>query len=138
MAGIEWKAAYSVGDHKLDQDHRHMFALMNELDDALSVRPRSSVISQILKALVHYADHHFADEERAMRNSGYPAHDDHCKEHLTLGVQAQTLEAEYENGNTQVAIEVLYFLSSWLENHILHSDVAYAEFLRNKRVGELA
>lgn len=129
MPLIEWTPSYSVGVERFDDDHQQLFRLLNELNDAMRERRGKSVIGMVLSELVAYTQHHFAAEEVAMKRCGYGRYQEHRDEHDALTKRVREFAAEYERGNALVSVDVLCFLRDWLENHILHSDRAYAECL---------
>ncbi|MGO9480190.1 MAG: hypothetical protein ACLP05_00220 [Candidatus Kryptoniota bacterium] len=48
--------------------------------------------------------------------------------------QVSVVKGEYEKGNMSITVEVMTFLKSWLNNHILNADKKYTAFLNAKGV----
>lgn len=129
MALIEWKDEYSVSVRRFDGDHKKLFSLLNELNDAMAQGRGRFVIQGVLHQLMDYTRKHFADEETAMRGAGFNGLQAHIAEHRALTAKVEKFSADYSNGNVSITIDVLYFLRDWLDKHILSTDRRYKEAL---------
>ncbi len=130
MELMEWLPEYSVGSMKLDDDHRQLFRLINELNEAMRERRGKEVIAPVLVQLHTYASRHFEAEEAVMKHCGYPHLAKHCQEHRTFTQSVESLIDEYERGNKLISIDVLLFLRDWIQKHILYSDQDYAGYMK--------
>src|SRR5512134_3985517 len=77
---IRWTPALAVGDADIDDQHRELFRRAARLIDALRSGDRGEVLPT-LAYLEAYAVHHFAGEERLMRELGYPGLAEHVAAH---------------------------------------------------------
>lgn len=127
-----WDPQYSVGIEEIDSQHRHLFALFNELYEALQQGRGPAVIHKVLADVVEYTGYHFAHEEALFLHFDYPHTQAHLAEHETLTEQAKLLSERLQEGQKDVMLATLKFLSDWLTDHILGSDMRYASFLREK------
>ncbi len=130
MALFEWKSEYSVSVKRFDGDHKKLFSLLNELNDAMALGQGRFVIQSVLQQLLDYTRQHFAAEEAAMRTVAFEGLSSHIVEHRELTAKVEEFAAEYKNGGSSVTIEVLYFLRDWLDHHILCTDHKYKEALK--------
>ncbi len=130
MALFQWKHEYSVSVKRFDADHKKLFSLLNELNDAMASGQGRFVIQSVLQQLTDYTRQHFAAEESAMRIAAFDGLPAHIIEHRELTIKVEKFSAEYNNGNTSITIDILYFLRDWLDNHILCTDRKYAEALK--------
>lgn len=126
MPLMEWKPEYSVGVERLDQDHKQLIRMLNELNDAMHEQRGRAAIGPILAELLQYTERHFGAEEVAMKRCGYANYDAHRAQHRELTEKVRLMSHEYELGDALISVEALYFLRDWLESHILKSDQAYA------------
>ena len=85
-AGIDWKPFYSVSDSFLDDQHKEIIGLVNDLYVAIERGNDDGVLKPLLEKFAHYAKEHFDCEERIMLEHGYPL----LEEHKALHDQAQT------------------------------------------------
>jgi hemerythrin len=134
MPLLEWSAKYSVRVRELDWQHQQLFAMLNELYDAMQAGNGRAVIGAILQRLLNYTDYHFKSEEALLREHGYEEDASHRAEHAALGYRAKALMLRFEGGEIGVAAETLRFLADWLKSHIVGSDMKYAGFLNGKGV----
>jgi hemerythrin len=135
MPLMVWDAKqHSVHVQKFDSDHKHLFALVNQLTDAMQARRGKNVLGIILGQLVRYTQQHFASEEVEMARTAFPEYKLHVSEHQQLTAKVEGFAREYEAGNALVSIELLHFLRDWLEQHILDTDKKYGPHLNTKGV----
>jgi hemerythrin-like metal-binding protein len=87
-----------------------------------------------LTELVEYTAYHFESEERLMLQYDYPEHDEHKEQHDSLAEKARQFRDDFRQGQESRAMDVMLFLSNWLNVHILEVDKRYATFLSDKGV----
>ncbi len=132
MALITWTDALSVDVKEIDTQHQRLFDLMNKLHEAMKIGKGKDVLGGILGDLVQYTVVHFSNEEAYLKKYDYPEYAQHKKIHDDLTQKAKALKASFEQGKQTVSIEVLTFLTDWLNNHILKTDKRYSSFLNGK------
>ena len=135
MAFLDWSPELSVGFEEIDDDHKKLIEMLNALSDAATEAKGNradAVVGQVLNELLSYTMWHFRHEERLMQTHGYPDFFEHKTQHGDLGEQATGLQKRFQDGNLDVAGEVLPFLKSWLADHILGTDKKLAAFLNDK------
>ena len=131
MSAFVWEDKYSLHIAEIDRQHQRLFALFNELYDAMQQGYGSEVIDKVLTSVVDYTAYHFAFEEKLLKEAGYKDEASHRAEHARLGEQAKQLVQRLKAAgpDTPVVIATLQFLGEWLAKHILVSDKEYAPFL---------
>ena len=128
MALIEWTKEMSVGLAELDEDHRTLIRIINDLADQQSNGDAKS-LQTTFERLKHYAEFHFAREESVMRAAGYNVVQNHQGEHRAFEGKMRALSQRLEE-NPQTAIgeinrDLLEYLKKWLQHHILVIDMDY-------------
>lgn len=131
MALFTWNSSYSVSVEQFDTEHQKLFALVNELNDAMRAGQGRFVLRIVLDSLIAYTNQHFAAEERAMKATRFPGYEAHAEEHRRLTEQVNDFAKQFEAGETSITIDVLYFLRDWLLNHIVTTDKKYSQHLKN-------
>ncbi len=134
MSLFMWDARYALNIAEIDRQHQKLFALFNELYDAMQQGHGNEVVDDVLTRVVDYTAYHFATEEKLFLQYGYSEEAAHRAEHAKMKQQAKALVQKQRGGNGQVAIATLKFLCDWLNNHILVSDKKFAPFLIEKGV----
>lgn len=129
-----WDAKYSVGITRLDDQHRRLLQMLNNLQQAMLGGKSREVISRIVEELVQYTKTHFTSEEAYFQMYGYPEAEAHKREHQEFIQKVHHFQSELAKGKASLSIEVLQFLSDWTKTHILGSDKKYGPFLQSKGV----
>jgi hemerythrin-like metal-binding protein len=131
MTAFVWEDKYSLQIAELDRQHQKLFALFNELYDAMQQGHAGEVIDKVLTQVVDYTAYHFAFEEKMLKEAGFKEEAAHRAEHGKLADQAKALaqKLKAQGSDTTLAIATLKFLGDWLARHILVSDKTFAPFL---------
>ena len=136
MGLADWDDSYSVGYKKLDDQHKNLFRLINELN-ALSVQKVSSVTFQdLMDEILDYTAYHFFAEEEVMRKHGYPNAEKHKLEHDEMRRTMRNFYARCIDEDFVCLNEVLAALIDWLHSHLGRSDALYAEYFREIGVSQ--
>lgn len=133
-----WSDAYTTGVRVLDNDHRELFAIVNELHALIERKktPSRFEIKAIIDSLARYTREHFDREERLLRDYGYPDLDDHIDKHNDFKrLLMAVVKIEVEEPHRIDPRRLLGFLGAWLEHHILKEDRHYIPFLTGKAEG---
>ncbi len=134
MPLIQWNNELSVGINSIDEQHKILVNMINALNEAMISGQTKKILAEILDGLAAYTVNHFAYEEDLFAQYGYSQSQAHINEHHSLMEQVKNLQSKMDNGDFMISVEVMVFLKGWLINHILKTDKAYAEFLRDKGV----
>lgn len=131
---MEWSDTLCVGIEEIDNQHKALVGLLNQLHTAIYEKHGSAACMEILDKLVEYTRVHFTVEESLMRILGYPEYEDHHEEHDKLITQVVELQQKLKSGKVNVSFELLHFLRGWLSHHILETDKAYVPYFLSKGV----
>ena len=129
MALFQWDNSFSVNNSEIDEQHKKLVALLNQLHDAMGQGKSREVLGEIFNELVLYTKSHFKSEENHMLNKNYPDFTIHRLEHQKLTNQVLKLKQDFDSGKAVISIELLNFLKEWLKKHILESDKKYVPYL---------
>lgn len=129
MALIEWNDSFSVGVATIDAQHAGLVNTLNELHDAMMGGHGRERTEALLTSLIAYTKSHFACEEAMLEAAGYADLEEHRVLHRKLTEQVQEYVERYQRGESTVSLHLLNFLRSWLVEHILQEDKAYAPTL---------
>lgn len=134
MSLIEWKDSLSVKIMDIDNQHRELIRILNELHEAMKTGKAKNVLNDILNRLIGYTKSHFKTEERLFILHKYPLAEQHIAEHDNFVNKVAEFKKKFDSGNVSLSIEVIKFLSSWVENHITGTDKKYTEFFNSKGI----
>ncbi len=131
---FRWTEKYSVNVVALDNQHKRLFAIINELNQALAHGEGRVAAGAVLQELVDYAVSHFAAEEALLAEYKFPESAAHRAGHNRFTEAMARFQADHRAGKPGVPVSLILFLQSWLKEHILESDKAYSSFLNARGV----
>ena len=134
MALLTWQDKYSVGIKQIDDQHKQLITMINELNDAMLAGKGKEVLMTVLNKLASYCVSHFDVEEKLFDTHGYPETADHKEKHHKMTAKVTALIGEVQSGKSTVSIEVMNFLKNWLDKHIMETDKKYGPYLNSKGV----
>jgi methyl-accepting chemotaxis protein/hemerythrin len=123
---IKWSDEYSVSVPSIDEQHKVLFRLVNQLFSGVKAMDQE-VIHEVLDELVNYTVNHFKFEEQIFSKIHYSHEADHKDHHKALVTQVGSFVKEFKSGQGMVDFRLLNFLRSWLKGHILIEDMKYKD-----------
>jgi len=130
MALIKWDNNFRVNVPLIDYQHKHLIAMINELNDALQIGKGNDVSGKIVRNLVTYTKTHFKTEEDLFAKFRYPDSARHKMEHDAFIKKVEVFSDELEKGKLSLSMDIISFLSDWLSHHILGTDRKYIQFFK--------
>lgn len=130
MSIIEWSEDMSVGVARLDEHHRRLIDLTNQLGSAIADGDPEHTTGAVLGELVRYVYYHFGEEERLMEQAAYGGLDAHRRHHRAMAEHVRGLESSFDRDPGAVIAGQLHaFLADWLVQHIRSEDALYKPVL---------
>ena len=124
---IAWSDEMSVGHAELDRDHQRLIGILNNLGVNMEQGNRN-IVEFVLDDLAHYAEVHFRREERHLEDIGFADLVRHRAIHDGISLRIEDAKWKYFQGfSATLENELLVFLTTWLNHHILVEDMRYAE-----------
>lgn len=122
----EMKDEFKIGVEMIDEEHRKLFELTNDvyilLQDKFTVDKYDKIIS-ILNNLKEYAIYHFDSEEKYMESINYKRMFTQKIEHAKFIDTVNKLDFNHiDKDQEKYLFTILDFLTEWLTEHILKSD----------------
>ena len=125
-----WTNKLSVGVQQVDEDHKVLISLLNELSEP---GLKAEDVDGIISNLIDYTLYHFRREEAVMKACGYPYLEAHRKVHRHLGAKVGQFAEEWrKDGGAELIQELLEFLRTWLVDHIMQEDAEIGPFVIGK------
>lgn len=131
-----WQPEFATGIRIIDDQHRVLIALLNEIHMKINDRSASSELDLIVQGLINYAGYHFGTEERCAADAGYSeARPDeaaaHLAQHRAFAARVAQMKQQLGTGQRVSRVDLVAFLRDWLINHILNTDKELGDFLRS-------
>lgn len=133
MAILNWNNQLALGIGSVDEQHKHLIDLTNQLDEAVALGTDRDTLIKIVNSLIDYTVYHFQDEEQLMLASKfnpkvYAAHE---AEHQEFVAKMLTIQSEVEADINALSKDLMDYLVNWLCHHILSTDKQMALSLIN-------
>jgi hemerythrin len=122
-----WTDEMSVSVKEIDDQHRHLVQMVNSLYRALVESGGRQQQAVAIQGMVQYAATHFKLEEDYMRKFRYEKAAAHIREHEVFRAKARDLSERSKASGFILTLEVLDFLKTWLNRHILGVDRQYMD-----------
>ncbi|MDH5559529.1 MAG: bacteriohemerythrin [Deltaproteobacteria bacterium] len=134
MEFFEWKKDYELGIKLVDEEHKQLVKLINELERAITENKTDQVIKGVLQGLKGYINIHFTVEEEYMNVYDYSGLKSHTEAHEQFKKKIFSISHDLEEGGLDIPKSVLVYLKKWLQEHILETDRKLCLFLKEQKI----
>jgi hemerythrin-like metal-binding protein len=136
MTFAMWDEKLATGIKEIDDDHKRLFDLVDQFHEAYACGEGNAMLGHVFETLFDYTDSHFRREEDLAAKEAYPRRDHHRQLHETLKAEVIVLFDRFraddrQGGETDLALELMAFLSNWLHFHITEEDMDLRDFLNS-------
>ncbi|MBG0777164.1 MAG: bacteriohemerythrin [Desulfovibrionaceae bacterium] len=131
---IVWDDALSVGVASVDEQHKALVGMINDLHAAMRSGKAKTAVQDLVRGLQDYTVFHFGHEEQLFDQTGYPAAPAHKREHRAFVDKVKEFAEAFASGRASLTVEVMDFLKKWLINHINGTDKKYGPHMNEHGV----
>ena len=132
MDALTWKPEYEIGAPQIDEQHRQLVHLANDLYRIVENGSDNRSLLRAFEALINYTENHFREEEALWQQIDSPHLADQEKDHDRLAEELRTLifpaDAVAEG---KVGANLKEWLSNRLLPHMMHKDQKAAQSLKD-------
>lgn len=129
MAYFDWADDMVIDQGPIDDDHRHLVDLVNQLHTATNDGRGIDVVDAILGELIRYTKGHLQREEALMASIQFPQLAQHKVHHDSFAEHIDRLKQKYDQGSITVAAQLSMVLRDWLSLHIRRNDKEIKYFM---------
>jgi hemerythrin len=128
---VEWNERYTVGIQQIDDQHKVLLRLINNLypdcfNEDSGARRRFMLA---LYGLVNYIRYHFAGEERILERIKYPDYTAHKRQHDEFIREILEWVEVFERLRTGSPKNFVRYIRDWMVTHITLIDKKYATYI---------
>lgn len=117
---VTWEESLTVGVDIIDEQHRILIDLANDLYVANKTGGSDSVVETLFQVITNFSLNHFETEEELFKeDASYLVH---CHEHYQLIKRLHRYQVDFHN-NRHGEIDPGTFFRKWLLDHIAGTDV---------------
>ncbi len=128
---INWDQSFSVGIKQIDQQHKKLVDLVNQLHNGMKSGNSKQLMGRILDELVNYTAVHFKTEEDIFERINYSGKEEHERIHEDLVGKVIEFQQAFHSGNALISMDLMKFLKDWLVNHIKGEDRKYIQSMHD-------
>jgi len=128
---MEFNDSNLVGVAEIDNQHRHLVRLVNEINHFISAQASHLQIEAQIDGLLKYTVQHFQTEHHLMLAHNYPNTQEHDLEHGKLTSELRQLIRKMDGEGDLL---ILQKIKDLLITHIKKSDKALGQFLNQEGV----
>ncbi len=130
LENLEWNDEYRIGHDKVDDEHKYLFGIAN---DILNAGDDKDHIKELIKKLILYTRTHFLNEQNYMKSINYYDLEKHIEFHKQILNNLNNFLANIPNLQTnQIQEKLLEFVTTNIINHILVEDKKVHHFRRTR------
>jgi len=132
-SGIAWDDRLKLGHRQVDEQHKRLFGMLNELVDQCADGTNVEKLKETLDFLVNYTVSHFYDEEALQVEYNFPEYTRHKQLHDDFKVTVGELVQRFaENGSSgALSNDVNKIVVRWLVGHIQMEDKKIGQHIRD-------
>lgn len=127
---ITWDASLVIGIQVIDEHHRYLFDLVNDLITVVANKLGAREVGRVLKSLEQYARIHFRAEERMMEHYGYNGLERQQQQHTVFCERLREFAGELNSNPLVAQFEIITYLREWLVAHIRLEDAQLKSLVR--------
>jgi hemerythrin len=128
---FEWKDEYRMEIDEVDKQHKKLFDLGRKVSNLIQNKDISNqvnAIGEILNELIAYTQEHFNQEEAFMMKQQYIDLATHRMEHDFLRKKLLYID-NMDLSSHDTIVKLVSFLSDWISEHIIISDMKFKKYL---------
>ena len=128
MDFIQWNESVILNVPIMDEQHKNMADLTNQLHDLLETNKKAQ-INKIFKSILDDMLVHFETEDKLMKESKLPLFFSHKLEHERFHNKLNKIYLEIQSGRKQLTLDDLKLMKIWFFNHIDGKDRILADHI---------
>ena len=131
--GTIWREDMSVGNAKIDNDHKYLISLLNTIEEALNCEVPAQTLLSYVSQLIEYSQKHFTREETYQAELNFPFADAQKKEHKELMAQLIEIHEKFKlhvesDAYRYTTPRLVANLKDWYMDHFIDEDMKMRDF----------
>jgi len=128
-----WHNFYEIGIDFIDEDHKNLIQIMNDIQNSCSSNCDTKIINNLLNKFISEARNHFQKEEDFLKETGYAGLENHRDFHRMLLKKADMTKNMCENSALDNNInDCIYKMIRLVIDEIFKGDIQFKAYLEEK------
>lgn len=137
MPLLTWSEEFEIGVEEVDEQHRRLFEVINDLHAAMKKGRGREEVGDALRELEVYVEYHFDSERDLSVRCGFSddcagCHRAHQQAHDAFEQKVAELRESHEEGNISVPMETMQFVQTWVTEHVGGMDQQLGEYINDE------
>ncbi len=128
MVHFVWEDYYQMGDELVDNQHKDLFILADQLVSSVN---REELI-QNSRLIYQHVKEHFSAEEEHMEKLGFRSYKSHVREHTFMLEKLVEMDHRITHDDWKQT-DIQEFMDKW-GKHIIHADMAFNAFQKEQEL----
>lgn len=130
---IEWSDSYTLDNGILDDEHKRVINILNDLLDDADADNSSEIINETLYKLLEHIETHFKHEEEIMSQCNYPRLEQQKKSHQKFHKEVVMFCKSVMTDEKKVVKSLIMLLMKWVTHHISVEDLDIKKYLHKEQ-----
>ena len=126
-----WKDEYSVNVKEIDDQHKQLFNVINNLIQIITDIPKEETVKEIITEIVKYKAIHFATEEKYFHQFNFEGTAEHEAAHRMFNQRVEEIQSLHKDDYISMAFDLVDFLEDWLLKHLINMDQKYKQCFKD-------
>ncbi len=127
---IKWKDEYNLGIKQIDEQHKNLVSVMNNLYEIINEEFGLDGTKKIFEELKKYSEQHFSLEEKYFDEFGFKNAEHHKQHHRFFREKIIELSEEGRLEQIPACFSLIDFLEDWFLNHVTNEDREYVSLFK--------
>jgi len=129
---LVWDPAWNSGNRMIDDEHRMLLELGNEIIDLAGKEHSFEESLPLLDGVIAHVEEHFRHELQILARIGYPGYEEHGKIHTDLLEQIRFLRESYADTKIRSSVFFTFIVEDLILNHLIHEDKKYFIYTKDR------
>lgn len=127
---IHWKADLTVYSNFLDDQHKRLFEMVNDLHASFQEGQLPAAGDGAFNDLLGFFRTHFNTEEIMMQATSYPHVGEHISVHTQMLDDMHRIVGELADGSRNLSEGLFMHISKWISDHLRDHDTRFGGHLK--------
>lgn len=134
MTVIDWDDSLSVNVVQIDNQHKQLVRILNQLFKEVESGKIDMDLSSTLHKLVEYTTYHFSTEENYFEKLNYELAEPHISLHNAFISKVGEFKGQLQENDPLLFADIIEYLVEWIVNHIKGADKAFTQCFNDNGV----
>ena len=136
---ISWSEAFSCGIKIIDDQHKGLVNLINEIFNhgSKDENEEREYLEKVIHQAINYTETHFKTEEKLMLLAKVPGYKEHKHAHETFVEHTACYSRNFEEGKSPSLLEFATYLKEWFLSHSAVMDKEYFDCFKKSFANQL-